>query len=59
MRCYISQASLRLKDIRGLPVVLILLFGVSVSTWLWSEVFMLLGIFTTLEPALYFSWELY
>ena len=36
-------------------VVLWLIAGISLSTWAWAAVFLLIGVFQTLEPALYFS----
>ncbi len=36
-------------------VVLIIMVGVSLSTWAWALVFLALGIFDSLEPAVYFA----
>jgi len=36
-------------------VVLWIVFGITVSTWLWAVLFLLIGVFNELEPALYFS----
>ncbi|ODS24990.1 hypothetical protein AB835_00340 [Candidatus Endobugula sertula] len=36
-------------------VVLWLIVGISLSAWLWAGVFMVVGTFQNLEPALYFS----
>jgi hypothetical protein len=36
-------------------VVLWLIVGISLSAWSWAGVFLILGVFQSLEPALYFS----
>ncbi len=36
-------------------MVLWLVVGLSVSAWLWAGVFLLIGVFEHIEPALYFS----
>ncbi len=36
-------------------VVLIIMVGVSISTWAWALTFLALGIFDQLEPAVYFA----
>lgn len=36
-------------------VVIWLLGAISVAIWIWAGLFLLLGVFSTLEPALYFS----
>ncbi|MGX4675808.1 potassium channel family protein [SAR92 clade bacterium H246] len=36
-------------------VILWLIMGISLSAWSWAGVFLMVGIFQSLEPALYFS----
>lgn len=44
------------KLIAGLVgTVLWLIFGVTLSTWIWATFFILVGAFQSIEPALYFS----
>lgn len=38
-----------------IAVVLWLVFGISINTWVWAFAFIQIGAFTALEPALYFS----
>lgn len=38
-----------------ISVVLWLVAGISISAWIWASVFLLLDMFESIEPALYFS----
>ena len=49
-----SRQSLKLLVV-SVAITLWLLAGLSVSVWLWAAVFIGVGIFETLEPAVYFS----
>lgn len=51
----VSPAKTYKTTIVLVALVLWMVAGLSISAWLWAAVFLLAGVFETLEPALYFS----